>query len=384
MAALGVNRDYLKKKNRGLVLKLISTKRCSSRIELSRETGLTKTAISAIVNELIEKKYLAEAEREVTGDLGRNPVGLVVAPESPRYAGILIQRGYIEAVLCDMNLKIYKYERVEQDWKDKDGLMNSIYRSLDHMLENENRIIGIGVSSIGPIDIKAGKIVDPGYFDGIQDVEITVPLSERYKLPICFDHDNQSAALVEQLYGNGKDYQDLLMIGIGKGVGCGIIMGGQRYQSNSGYSPEIGHVSIDHHGKKCRCGNTGCLEMYIGSHYVSQKVYEKTGKRIEYSEFCKKEDDPVIREIMEELIDNLAAAVISLLNMFHFEAILLGMDSVYWPDTYVEMLEDQINEKKFSNKNDRTVAKKVSFLEKTQVLGAVCNAINCTFEGELL
>ena len=63
MSRLGVNKDYLKKRNRGLVLQLIATERCSSRIELSRQTGLTKTGISAIVNELLEKGYLTETEK---------------------------------------------------------------------------------------------------------------------------------------------------------------------------------------------------------------------------------------------------------------------------------------------------------------------------------
>ena len=64
MSRAGVNKDYLKKRNRGLVLQHIATERCVSRVELARETGLTKTAISAIVNKLLEKGYLTEAEKE--------------------------------------------------------------------------------------------------------------------------------------------------------------------------------------------------------------------------------------------------------------------------------------------------------------------------------
>ena len=76
MKKLGVNRDNQKKTNRGLVLKLIATKQCSSRIDLARMTGLTKTAISQIVNELIDQGYLMETKKEASSGLGRNPVGL--------------------------------------------------------------------------------------------------------------------------------------------------------------------------------------------------------------------------------------------------------------------------------------------------------------------
>lgn len=76
-------------------------------------------------------------------------------------------------------------------------------------------------------------------------------MEKRYGIPVFLDHDIQSAALVEQLYGNGRDYQDVLVLGIEEGVGSGIMVGGHRYQSNSGYPPEMGHVSINHHGRKC-------------------------------------------------------------------------------------------------------------------------------------
>ena len=75
MSRAGVNKDYLKKRNRGLVLQNIATERCVSRVELARETGLTKTAISAIVNKLLEKGYLTEAEKERTVKMPRRSRG---------------------------------------------------------------------------------------------------------------------------------------------------------------------------------------------------------------------------------------------------------------------------------------------------------------------
>lgn len=113
--------------------------------------------------------------------------------------------------------------------------------------------------------MKKGRIINPGHFHEIRNLDVTEPIEKRYGIPVFLDHDIQSAALVEQLYGNGRDYQDVLVLGIEEGVGSGIMVGGHRYQSNSGYPPEMGHVSINHHGRKCVCGNIGCLEAYIGS-----------------------------------------------------------------------------------------------------------------------
>lgn len=384
MSGLGVNRDYLKKRNRGLVLKLVATERCTSRAELARVTGLTKTAISSIVNELIEKEYLKEAEKETTGEIGRSPIKLEIGSKSPKYAGCLIGRNLVEVALCDMNLKLFKYERVEQKWKDKRELMDAVCRLLDHILENQNDVIGIGVSAPGPVNVKEGKIVNPGYFEGIENVYIVEPLQKRYNIPVFFDHDVQSDVVVEQLYGNGKDYQDVLMIGIGRGVGCGIMLGGKRYQSNSGYHPEIGHMSISHHGNRCICGNIGCLETYVNSEVILKKAQEILGRKISYRVFCQMEDNKEIQRIMTDMVTDISCAVISLMNILNFEIILLGMDSVYWPEKYVDMMEDMINARKYSNRETRVRVKKVSFLDKTSVLGAVSNALIKTFEGDLL
>lgn len=384
MPKLGVNRDYLKKKNRGLVLKLVATGRCSSRIELSKQTGLTKTAISAIVGELIEKQYLVETEKESTKDQGRNPVGLAVAVGSPRYAGVMIGRGCAEAVLCDLALKCYKYERVERKWSSGKEIIETIYRLLDSVLENETNVMGIGVSSIGPVDVKSGIIRNPGFFNGIRDVEITEPIRKKYHLPVFFDHDNQSAAIAEQLYGNARGYQDILLVGIGIGVGCGIMLQGKRCHSSSGYSPEIGHLSINHHGNKCICGNIGCLETYISTPVIEKKASEAIGYPVSYREICQKSEEPAFHAVLEEMVWNLSCGIISLQNIMNFEAVLLGMDSIYWPDKYVQMLEEIINEKKFANKEARTIVRKTAFLEKTAALGAACNALVKVFDGEIL
>ena len=156
MARLGVNKDYLKKRNRGLVLQLIATGKCTSRIELAREVHLTKTAISAIVNELIEQGYLREAAVTTKAKLGRTPVKLEISPEAPKYIGILFGRGCLEAAICDLNMNIIAYERVEREWSGGQEIMEVAYRLLDRLLEREEKIIAIGVATPGPVDVKKG------------------------------------------------------------------------------------------------------------------------------------------------------------------------------------------------------------------------------------
>lgn len=384
MASRGVNSDFLKKSNRGLALKLIATRQCRSRIELSREMGLTKTAISAIVNELMEKGYLVETHRQLTSEPGPNPICLEIGPDAPKFAGVLIQRGYAEAAVCDLNLNLLCYERVEQTWHSGEDLLGTVFSLLDGMLASGHDIRAIGMSSIGQVDVGRGRILRPLFFNGIRDVDVVGPVRERYGLPVFFDHDNQSAALAEQLFGNARGYQDILMIGVGHGVGCGIVMGGKRYHSHTGFPPEIGHMSIDARGNRCPCGNVGCLETYIMSPVIEEKVGRALGRTLSYREICRMEGNAAADAVMEEMILDLSCAVVSLLNLLNCEIVLLCLDAIHWPERCVRRLEDIINERKFSNRENRTLVRKAGFLDKSQILGAVCNAVNRCFEGELI
>ena len=365
---MNADREDMKKKNRGTVLKLIATGRCSSRIELSREMNLTKTAISKIVTELMENGYLIETKKQENADLGRNPIGLDIADTAPLVIGILILRR----------------EKLSKGWKDQEELMETVYSLADQMMLGTDRVGGIGVACIGPLDSIEGVIESPPYFNGIHDVPLAELLKERYHLPVFCDNDNQSAALAENLFGIGRGYQDIFLTGLSSGVGCGIIIGNEKYQSSSGYTPEVGHLSIDYQGEKCVCGNRGCLELYLNSRTVLKRMREATGKFYDYKTFCEQWENLEIGGIFEDLVEKLSSALVSVVNILNPELIILGHDGVWWPEKYVQQLEELVNERKFSNHQICTQIVKASYLDKTAVLGGACNAIQQYFQGELL
>lgn len=131
---VNADREDMKRKNRGTVLKLIATGRCSSRIELSKAMGVTKTAISKMVTELMESGFLIETRKQENAELGRNPIGLNIAETAPLVIGVLIMRDYCEAVLCNMKLEILQHKKVYQNWTDKEELMETVYSLVDQML----------------------------------------------------------------------------------------------------------------------------------------------------------------------------------------------------------------------------------------------------------
>ncbi len=379
---MGVNKEDQKKTNRGLVLKLVATGECDTRIELAKVTGLSKTAISQIVNRLIEKNLLVDGEKDTSAEPGRNPVRLSISPQAPYFAGVLINRGILWGVICDIRMNIIKEKTIRRRWQSNEELISDLYDLMDEIMEGQTHVMAMGVSAIGPVSVKEGVILKPMYFEGVGNIRVRDLLSERYQLPVYFDHDNQNAVLVEHLYGNGRGYEDILLVSVGEGIGCGLLVDGKRIHSYTGYAPEIGHISIDYHGIPCACGNIGCLERYVNSKDMLNKLRYVTGMNLPYEELCRIGQNKAQDMVMQEAAHKLAIGILNLLNVMNSQIVLLGYDCVYWPDKYLRQMEDEINSRKFGNRDIHIPVKKTKYLYRAQVLGAAANAVSHELYGE--
>ncbi len=384
MKTLGTKRIDVKKHNRGQILKLIATGTCNNRVELVAHMGMTKMAISNMVTELSDKGLLREGGVDLIDGVGRNPISLRIPGNAPKTIGILIQRDRCEAVLCDFCLNVLHRKTVKLDQPEKKKLIAIIYSLVEAMLAYEKNILGIGISSIGPIDFDRGLILNPPYFFGIHDIPVAGLLEDRYSLPVFMDHDNQSAALAELLYGNGKNRDSFMLLGMARGVGCGIVKNSMLYVDSRKLAPEIGHVSIDYKGKRCICGNCGCLELYVNTNEIQGRLRKAVELPLSFEEFCDMKEDDRISEIFEDVTEKLASALVSTINLLNLDLILLGYDGVHLPEKYVKRLDDRINEYKFAKDRSRTQVKKAYFREDSQLLGAVCNVLSNVYEGKLL
>lgn len=381
---LGANRTLYKKRNRGLLLKLLMTGQCSSRIELSKAMGLSKMAITNIVNELISTQILVESERDQNLELGRNPVLLKLSDKAPKVIGLLIFRDRCQAVLCDLQLNVLKKETIRYEALNKKQLLEHIEFVIDSVFDSGEKVVGIGVSSISPIDIKSGVIINPKFFYDITDIHIVALLEKKYHLPIYFNNDNQNGALAEKLFGNGQAYHDILLVGMGEGVGCGVIAKDSLFLSSRQLIPEFGHVSIDYKGNPCFCGNKGCIETYIGTNHLTERYRIKMDKAITFKDLCEETDNPFVDAVLLDAMDKLAGAICNILNVMNTELVILGHEGVFIPNKYLDNLRTLINEQRFARESIPVEVVKPHFMEDTQLLGAACGIIDQVFCGNHL
>lgn len=372
-----------KQKNRGDILKLLATAQANTRVSLAKKSGLTKMTVSNIVEEYLSDHILAEGQEKKQHTRGKNPVSLMVSQQAPKVIGLLINRDSCTSVLCDLKLNRLYSEQMVFSYESREEFRERLFRLVDHILAREPNILGIGVASLGPLNVKEGTLLNPPRFYGIKDVAICAELEQQYHLPVFLDHQYNSAARAEKLFGVGQAVRSFIFVGITDGIGAGIYIENQLLQGG-GLGCELGHMSVDPQGISCECGSRGCIEKYAGTDVIRQHVEALRGEKLSFDECCRRSAGQAdIDSIFGNAINQLAVCLTSVVNLLNPELILIGHEGVLLPDKYLQYLEQYINDHKLSGDYQHITIKKATFGSETQLLGAACNVLDQLFVGEL-
>ena len=337
-----VNQALTKINNKNLILKQIIMKPVS-RIELSGMTGLTKLTVSNIVNELIGDGYITEGEQEIHSVPGRRPI--VLKPDTTKHyiLGIYLCRDSVSAFSANLCGEIIHMESIPFDDETAESVGQKIIRAADKIIKLEKNIIGIGVSSIGPVGIKDGVLREPPHFFGIEYIDIRGLLENAFALPVFTDNDMNTSALAEKYWGKGADLDNFIYLGAAKGIGAGIILKGRLCEGDFG---EIGHVSVDINGKQCPCGNKGCLEMYAS---ISSNA-NKNNK--------------------QDICRYLAEGCITLINLFNPDKIFLGHRIPHLGCDAADIIAKNIGNRYIGSKYKHVGIEFSQFYDKAPLYGA--------------
>lgn len=132
---------------------------------------------------------------------------------------------------------------------------------------------GVGIGAPGPLDREAGIVlVAPNL--GWHMVPLRDKMTELTGLPAALDNDANCATYGEWWIGAAKGGKNVIGITIGTGIGGGLILDGKLYHGSSDMAGEIGHTTIDQTGRRCGCGNYGCLEAYASGNAIAERARE--------------------------------------------------------------------------------------------------------------
>jgi glucokinase len=134
-------------------------------------------------------------------------------------------------------------------------------------------IAGVGIGSPGPLDRKTGTVINTPNL-GWRNFPLRDLISNAVKLPCTLDNDANCATYGEWWLGAGRGTRTLVGLTLGTGIGGGIVLNGEIYHGCSDVAGEIGHMTIDSNGRRCKCGNYGCLEQYASGPAIALRAME--------------------------------------------------------------------------------------------------------------
>lgn len=341
---LGKNMTALKQQNRSAILRAIRRENGATRIMLSKVTGLTKGGLTPLVEEMLQLGLIKETSSEKTKS-GRRPVKLEACPSCCCTVAVDWTRTHMRAAIVDFAGAIQA--TVSRPVPAKMTNAEALHILTDLIAETmagKPLPIGIAVVAPGPLNHAAGTILNPPNFGEIHDLSVVAELEQRFSLPVFLDNNANAHALAEKDYGYGLLHDSFLHLVVDEGIGGGMVMAGKLYRGAMGYGSELGHMTIEHEGLPCPCGNRGCAEQY-----ASIPALLAAAKQPDLAAMlqCIREGETACLAAMALEAGYLSSLLVSAINLFAPEAIVLGSEIAKAEDAIADAIKKELAQRCF-------------------------------------
>ena len=330
IATSGLSRDL----NRAAILRLIGAGPIA-RTQIANRLGLSPATVTAITRELLEQGLVRVAER-VPSRGGRPALLLELVGGAATALGVKIAPDHLVGVRVDLEAEVIDQFEVDFDASAPDALdeLADLLAGRIAASDGGPPLLGIGLGVAGVLDREAGTLDSP--LLGWRDVELAGLLRRRLDLPIYVDNDVNTLAVAERLYGRGRDVEHFVTVTIGRGVGLGIVAGGDIYRGFRGGAGEFGHTTVVADGPRCSCGKRGCLEALVADPALVARARGQgvVGRRqgIDRLRSLADEGNEGARRVYAEAATTLGQAVGNLVNVLGPELVLVsGEGTQAWP-----------------------------------------------------
>lgn len=324
MGILTWNQHVVKKNNKALVLSLIIEKETISRADIASVTGLNKTTVSSLVNELLEEELIYESGPGISSG-GRRPVILHFNRNAGYAIGVDIGVNYVLAILTDLKGKIIVEQSQSVNRTSYSAIMSTVQMMIqslmDDMPKSRYGIVGIGVGVPGIVNKEGSVLLAPNL--GWTNIHLKEDLEKVFQVPIIVENEANAGAVGEQQLGAGQDYQNILYVSAGIGIGVGIILNKELYQGKNGFSGEMGHMIIELNGKRCNCGSSGCWEAYASENALLEMAGGNIDSLESLIQLANNGDESAI-SLFEKIGHYLGYGINNIINTFNPDQVIIG------------------------------------------------------------
>lgn len=362
---------------------------------------MSKAAVTSLVNDLAERGLVEEGPVERLGTVGRPGTEVRIDPSHVAGIGVELNVDYIAVSVLDLGGAVRFSSSVPMPFTtdESEGIAEGTRRSYipSVVIDRTARQLeeALDVSAESGLWIAGATIAQPGAIDydtasvrfasnlGWSDIPLGAELARRLRAGhpvIALENDAKLSALAEAPLLAERGIDDLVYLTGDMGVGAGIISEGRLVRGWSGFSGEVGHMTIDLEGPLCRCGRRGCWEALVGFGTVLDALdpddpvrsgHLSLRERREHLRRLLAEDDPRLLAQFAALTANLIRGVGVLVDVLNPRSIVLGGYFGYFADVLVEPLQAALSERRLDDGGQVEVSRSTFGSDAAAIGGAV-------------
>jgi predicted NBD/HSP70 family sugar kinase len=309
----GVNMESVRKSNRSTILKYINDNGPTSRKDLAGAIGLTPAAVTQICSNLLKEGFLLETGQtaEAKG-AGRKQILLDIDYNAAYVYAINIESEYTSLALCNLKGQPVEQKRLVTDKEMAPELfLHRIAAECRALAEAHSpqakKLAAVSVGITGLVEKQEG-ISKKAYGIWDREVDLRQILSKELSLPVYVENNVNAFATAELLYGIGKEYENLMVIKWGPGVGCAMVIDREIYEGRHCKAAELGHFIVEKNGALCSCGRRGCLETKV-SYQALQRIMPFTEE--DFGEAYSESIETGKRQAFDAAIDLFARSIVN-------------------------------------------------------------------------
>ncbi|WP_200214815.1 ROK family protein [Micromonospora coerulea] len=335
-----VRQGSLRELNLAVVLRRIAAAdRPPSRAELAADTGLTRATVSAVVDDLLGGRLVAEADYAPRTGAGRPARGLVLADHGPAGLGLEVNVDYLAACVVDLAGTVRHHVVHRADLRPVSPA-DALTRLAALAADARAAAVREGLTLAGAALAVPGLVSDGGLVRlapnlGWRDVDVPALLAGHRLtepvdgVPALVVENEANLAALGELHAGPPGTASFLHLTGEIGIGAGIVLDGALYRGTRGWSGEIGHIPVHPEGRPCRCGGRGCLERYAGQEAVlaaaglagADLPADTAAARL--AELAEA-GDPATRAALADAGTALGVTVAGVVNLLDLDTVVLG------------------------------------------------------------
>lgn len=272
-----------------------------SRADLARRSGLSPASLTRMIRTFSETGTVSESEATTTQRMGRPSQPMDVNVDLAHFVGVKLSADQFDLVSTDLRAKPLTESVFPIRDTASEVVIGNVAERVLEVAAADPLITAVGVSLAGPVSPRSSD-VHTSPFLGWHEVPLVGLLEEATGLPVVVENDVQALTAAEHWFGAAAGCTDFVLITIGAGVGCGLVVNNQLVEGANGGSGQVGHLPISDGGPLCEQGHRGCARSYLAASSITRQVSATLGRPVDYAQVLELAEtgEPVSARVVTE------------------------------------------------------------------------------------